>query len=138
MIKKRLILLVVFLVFPVILFIGVNSVSNDSSAGLNRVSGIPEDFGMGDIFEGVITNNDLPLGVVVLGVGVYDRSCMPVPGGLTQCDGGILTEEYGVLNFNYTHNMHTEPCIGPNENFIVETVNNENKAIVKRISPSTH
>ena len=71
-----------------------------------------------DIFEGKITNIKLEP-VVLKGVGVYDQSCNPVENGLTQCDAGIQTER-GLLNFNYKHQMHSQPCIDNGDKLKVE------------------
>ena len=102
-------------------------------ANLNHEDDIPE----GNLFKGEITNRNVLSGVV-RGVGVYDRSCVPVEDGLTQCDAGILTKEYDVLNFNYTHNMATEPCIAPNELLTLEITSETGEAVVKRHSQSLH
>ena len=71
-----------------------------------------------DVFEGEITNIKLEPGVLE-GTGVYDRSCNPVENGLTQCDAGIQTEK-GLLNFNYKHEMHSQPCIDSGDKLRVE------------------
>ena len=84
----------------------------------------------GDVFEGIITNMDLQPQVLD-GKGVYDRSCLAVDRGLTQCDAGIQTEK-GLLNFNYKHNMHAQKCIDEGDNLRVEILEG-GKAIVTRI-----
>ena len=71
-----------------------------------------------DIFEGKITNLELEP-MILEGVGVYDRSCNPVENGLSQCDAGIQTEK-GLLNFNYKHEMHSQPCIDNGDQLKVE------------------
>ncbi|GEM_PF-2902178 len=90
-----------------------------------------------DVFQGQITDKEVSPGTI-RGIGVYDRSCVPVDDGLTQCDAGILTEEYDVLNFEYTHDMATEPCLVPNEILTVEITNEDGLATVNRHSRSLH
>lgn len=85
----------------------------------------------GSVFQGFVTDTQVDPGVIK-GVGVYDRSCIDIGGGLTRCDGGIDTDEYGLLNFNYTHNMHIDPCISPGELFTVEIINESGSAVVRR------
>lgn len=84
----------------------------------------------GDVFEGIITNMNLQPQVLD-GKGVYDKSCLAVDSGLTQCDAGIQTEK-GLLNFNYKHNMHAQKCIDDGDNLRVEILEG-GKAIVTRI-----
>lgn len=84
----------------------------------------------GDVFEGVITNAKLELGILD-GTGVYDRSCNPVENSLSQCDAGIQTEK-GLLNFNYKHNMHMQRCIDNGDKLKVEVFAN-GKARVTRL-----
>ncbi len=62
----------------------------------------------GDFFEGTITNARVSSGTLD-GISAYDRNCVGQP--ITQCDAGIQTEEYGLLNFHYSHDMSTQPCI---------------------------
>ena len=83
-----------------------------------------------DVFEGVITNADLEPGIYD-GTGVYDKSCNPVENGLTQCDAGIQTEK-GLLNFNYKHFMHSQPCIDKGDKLKVEILA-DGKARIKRL-----
>ncbi len=68
----------------------------------------------GDIFKGKITNSKVEASTLK-GIGVYDKSCKMGTDGLTTCDAGIKTEQYGVLNFNYRHNMQQQPCLAPND-----------------------
>ncbi len=89
---------------------------------------IPEDI---NVFEGKITNVKVSPGRIE-GTSAYDRNCVGSP--VTECDGGIKTEEYGVLNFHYRHDMAAQPCIhmfGP-ENFIVEILDSNGNARVIR------
>lgn len=83
-----------------------------------------------DIFEGTITNMNLQPQVLD-GEGVYDRSCNPIEGGLSQCDAGIQTEK-GLLNFNYKHNMNMQPCIDKGQKLKVEVLA-DGKARVTRL-----
>ncbi len=89
-----------------------------------------------EVFEGVITTPGIGLGRFK-GMGVYDMNCRPVGRGLTNCDGGIKTEEYGILNFNYTHNMGTAPCINRGDLLEVEVLNDTGKARVVRTDMRT-
>lgn len=63
-----------------------------------------------DVFSGRINKSDITQ-IALHGRITYDRNCLPVEGGLTRCDAGIKTSQYGVINFNYTHNMREEPCL---------------------------
>ena len=83
-----------------------------------------------DVFEGTITNADLEPQVLD-GTGVYDRSCNPIDGGLSQCDAGIQTEK-GLLNFNYKHDMNAQPCIDKDQKLKVEILA-DGKARVTRL-----
>ena len=85
----------------------------------------------GDIFTGKISSPAVTPGTYK-GMGVYDRSCNMQPGGLTSCDGGITTDEFGVLNFKYTHNMQQQPCIAPNDILVVTVLDNQGNAKVQR------
>ena len=86
-----------------------------------------------DILEGKITNIQVSPGIVE-GVSAYDRNCVGTH-MLTECDGGIRTEEYGVLNFHYSHNMMEEPCIHMNgpEKLFVEILDSSGTAKVYRV-----
>ena len=84
-------------------------------------------------FEGKITNVKVSPGIIE-GTSAYDRNCIGTH-MWTECDGGIETKEYGVLNFHYTHNMMEEPCIhmsGP-EKFVVEILDSNGAAKVYRV-----
>ncbi|MBU5537388.1 MAG: hypothetical protein QW818_02300 [Candidatus Aenigmatarchaeota archaeon] len=89
---------------------------------------IPSDL---NVFEGKITNVKVKPGRIE-GISVYDRNCVGSP--ITECDGGIKTAEYGVLNFRYRHNMAVQPCIhmyGP-EKMIIEILDSDGTARVIR------
>ena len=83
-----------------------------------------------NVFEGVITNMNLEPQILD-GEGVYDKSCNPIENGLSQCDAGIQTEK-GLLNFNYKHDMHAQPCLDKGQTLKVEILEG-GKAIVRRI-----
>ena len=86
----------------------------------------------GDLFKGTITNIKVSPGNLS-GIGVYDKTCVRVENGLTRCDAGIKTEKYGVLNFNYIHNMAIEPCIASGNKLKVEILDSNGTARVQRI-----
>jgi len=84
-----------------------------------------------NVFEGRITNAQVSPGRIE-GTSAYDRNC--IGDIITECDGGIKTEEYGLLNFHYSHEMSTQPCIhmfGP-EKMIVEILDSSGNAKVIR------
>jgi|SRR3989344_6308089 len=82
-----------------------------------------------DVFEGIITNMNLEPQVLD-GTGVYDRSCNPIEGGLSQCDAGIQTEK-GLLNFNYKHDMNAQPCIDKDQKLKVEVLANNQTRVTR-------
>jgi len=84
-----------------------------------------------NLFEGKITNIQTTPGTVN-GVGVYDKTCKDIGNGLTKCDAGIKTKEYGVLNFNYIHDMTTKPCITSGDKLKVEILDSKGTAKVQR------
>ncbi len=84
-----------------------------------------------DIFTGKINNIAVQPGAVQ-GMGVYDKSCKMAGNGLTACDAGIQTKEYGVLNFQYQHNMQQVPCIAPNDILEVRIIDEQGNAEVQR------
>gem|GEM_PF-2292567 len=86
----------------------------------------------GDLFEGKITNKNVEP-MKLEGVGVYDRSCISIGGGLTDCHGGIKTEKYGVIDFNYQHDMARKPCIKPNDKVVVTILDSSGDAQVQRV-----
>lgn len=84
------------------------------------------------VFDGEIDNVDVEP-MIVTGEGVYDRNCVPVdpedqPLSVVTCDAGIETDEYGVLNFHYEHDMSEDPCIGPSDHIEVEIHDEEGTA----------
>lgn len=84
-----------------------------------------------NVFEGKITNVKVIPGRIE-GTSTYDRNC--VGDVITECDGGIKTEKYGVLNFHYRHDMTIQPCIhmfGP-EKMIVEILDSDGNTRVIR------
>ncbi|MBI2543266.1 MAG: hypothetical protein HYW24_03710 [Candidatus Aenigmarchaeota archaeon] len=84
-----------------------------------------------NVFEGKITNVKVAPGKIE-GVSAYDRNC--VGDVITECDGGIKTAEYGILNFHYRHDMSAQPCIhmfGP-EKMTVEILDSSGNAKVTR------
>lgn len=83
-----------------------------------------------DIFNGTINQPDLEQ-VTLLGSITYDRNCIPVDGGLTQCDAGVKTEEYGVINFNYTHNMSEEPCLIDGNKVLLKVRKDQQASVVR-------
>lgn len=83
------------------------------------------------VFEGAITNKKVTPGKIT-GLGAYDRNCVAIGNGLTDCHAGINTNEYGVLDFNYQHNMDKDPCIVPGDNVVVEILDAEGHARVTR------
>lgn len=86
-----------------------------------------------DLFSGVITNIETSPGNLS-GIGVYDRTCKRIGNGLTRCDAGIKTKEYGVLNFNYIHDMAVKPCIVSGDKLKVEILDSNGTADVRRIA----
>lgn len=89
---------------------------------------VPSDL---NVFEGKITNVKVSPGRIE-GTSAYDRNCVGEP--ITECDGGIKTAEYGVLNFHYRHDMALQPCIhmfGP-EKMVVEILDSSGNARVIR------
>ncbi|TAL47003.1 hypothetical protein EPN87_03910 [archaeon] len=89
------------------------------------------------VFEGKITNVEVEPGIVS-GVGMYDRNCIGTSDGMTNCDGGIKTSKYGVLNFHYVHDMAIEPCIAPGDSLQVEIIDAAGNSIVTRSGASGH
>lgn len=86
----------------------------------------------GDTFTGQISSPQVNPGTYK-GMGIYDRSCKMGGNGLTSCDAGITTEEFGTLNFKYTHNMQEQPCIAPNDVLVVTILDKEGNAKVQKM-----
>ncbi len=126
---------ILFIAIPLFLI----SVGFYLNSGATRVEEIEEDIFENlepvHTFEGEIDNIDADPGVY-RGVGVYDRNCIPTdpnnPHGEVNCDAGIRTKEYDVLNFNYKHVMSVNPCIAPDEPVEVEVLDEEGNAKVRR------
>lgn len=102
---------------------GSSNSQGDSLDGLNPA---------GDLFEGKITNKNVEPAKLI-GTGVYDKSCVSAGGGLTNCHAGIKTDKYGVLDFNYVHDMAKKPCIAPNQKVVVEILDSAGNARIQRI-----
>jgi len=84
------------------------------------------------VFEGVITNAKASPGKIS-GIGAYDKDCKNVGNGMTDCHAGINTNEYGVIDFNYVHNMAVDPCIVPGDKVAIEILDSNGRAKVERI-----
>ncbi len=97
---------------------------------------IPSSLYGAEVFEGVITAPAVKPGRFK-GMGIYDMNCRPVEGGLLNCDGGIRTKEYGLINFNYTHDMRALPCINLGDRVEVEVLDGKGKARVVRLASRT-
>src|SRR3990172_4834841 len=93
---------IVVAIVIVVAFIGANG-GGKSSADI-------------DVFEGYITTENVTPGKFS-GVGIFDKDCISLgKTGLTQCQAGIETKEYGLLNFGpYIHYMEKVGCIGPGD-----------------------
>ena len=63
-----------------------------------------------NIFNGRVTNAKVSPGKII-GFTSYDANCVNDAVGMTQCDAGIKTSEYGELNFHYQHDMQAQPCL---------------------------
>ncbi len=116
---------IIVLLLGIVLFFGYKAYA--SKSGYASYS-VPTDL---NIFEGKITNVKVSPGRIE-GTSAYDRNC--VGQTITECDGGIKTAEYGVLNFHYRHDMAIQPCIhmfGP-EKMLVEILDSSGNARVIR------
>lgn len=89
-----------------------------------------------ETLEGVITTPGVKPGIYN-GLGVYDMNCKGIGGGLTSCDGGIKTEEYGVVNLSYIHNMSAVPCINYGDRLRLEILDASGRARVIRTAART-
>ncbi len=105
-----------FVLILIIIIFSLVFVLYSENEGKSSVSGV-------DLFNGTITNLKISLGNIS-GVGVYDKTCKSIGNGLTECNAGIKTEKYGVLNFNYVHNMAVEPCIVSGDKLQIEIFKN--------------
>ena len=86
-----------------------------------------------NVFEGRITGATVKVGSLE-GTTTYDANCVGGSQGQTQCDAGISTSEYGVVNFHYAHNMAIQPCLhmfGP-EKVTVDILDSSGNAKITR------
>jgi len=90
----------------------------------------PKENGIVDIFEGKIDNTSLE-GNILFGNITYDRNCKSVGNGLLHCDAGVKTEKFGVINFDYTHNMSKQPCLVDGDKILLK-VKKDKKAYAIR------
>ena len=79
----------------------------------------PESRDVAEVFEGKINHPDLK-GAILLADITYDRNCKSVGKDLLHCDAGVKTEKYGVINFDYTHNMKKHPCLIPGDKVLLK------------------
>jgi len=116
--------IIIFAFVVVIVLLAVSSILGIQSTG--QTIARPR-----DLFRGVITNVKVSPSNLS-GAGVYDNNCVDIGNGLTECDGGIKTDTYGVLNFHYKHNMATQPCISPGDGLRIEILDSNGNANVIR------
>ncbi len=86
-----------------------------------------------NIFMGKITNAKVSPGQIE-GFTTYDSNCVQ-DGAMIQCDSGLRTSEYGVLNFHYKHaDMAIQPCLHMfgSEKVILEILDSDGNAKVTR------
>lgn len=83
-----------------------------------------------DVFNGHITNQQLNP-QTLFGKIVYDRNCVSVGDGQTNCDAGVKVEGMEVLNFDYIHDMANEPCLVSDQKVMLKIIS-EHKAVVVR------
>lgn len=76
--------------------------------GMSSYQGNPGDNPL-NIFMGKITDGKNLVPGTVEGFTTYDANC--IGNDVTQCDAGIRTKEFGVLNFHYSHRMAVQPCL---------------------------
>lgn len=82
-------------------------------------------------FDGKITNMSVPIGIYS-GIGEYDTNCTMGDNGMITCDAGITLENFGVLNFHYTHDMSKDKCIDYGQKLNVEILDETGNAKVTR------
>ncbi|MDE1823504.1 MAG: hypothetical protein KGI00_03205 [Candidatus Micrarchaeota archaeon] len=97
----------------------------------------PQPGSLSDVFEGNVTTRNIPTGSFS-GTGVYDHNCLPIGNGMFSCDAGIKTQDYGTIDFAYTHNMVEKPCIGPGDAVTVSVLSKDGTATVTRLSRSSN
>ena len=83
-----------------------------------------------EIFRGTINHAGLN-GNIFFGDITYDKNCKNVGNGLTHCDAGIKTKEYGVLNFEYIHNMSKHPCLVAGNKVLLKVKNDDNAIVIR-------
>ncbi len=126
--KKRLIfstegIVILFLIIIILSLILMPYLNNEKNSHLRRA----------DLFEGKITNIKTFPGNLS-GIGIYDKTCKKIGNELTRCDAGIKTKKYGVLNFNYIHNMEIKPCITSGNELYIDILDSNGTAKVWRIN----
>ncbi len=82
-------------------------------------------------FNGKITNMSVPIGTYS-GIGEYDTNCTMGNNGMITCDAGIVLENFGILNFHYTHDMSKDQCIDKNQKLKVEVLDDAGNTKVTR------
>ena len=94
-------------------------------------SGNPTETDPLNVFEGKITNAKVSPGRIE-GSTTYDANC--VGSQITECDAGIRTKEYGVVNFHYSHEMAVQPCLHMfgSEKVIVDILDSDGNAKITR------
>ncbi|VVB59979.1 Uncharacterised protein [uncultured archaeon] len=125
--KTTIVIAAIVLVGIVYAVWAVGTLKNDVPTG--NVPKIPT--ATGDLFDGKITNKNVAP-VKLEGTGVYDRNCVSIGNGLTDCHAGIKTD-MGVLDFNYQHDMVRKPCIAPNDKVVVEILDSSGNAKVQKV-----
>lgn len=83
-----------------------------------------------EIFSGKIDQPRLK-NLVLTGDIAYDRNCISVEDGLTQCDTGVKTEKYGTINFNYKHKMSEKACLFNGDKVLLKIKENGNAFVIR-------
>lgn len=109
------------------------SVPDAGKTGVPTETDTPVDGVSIQVFEGNITNKDLKPGTLT-GEVVYDKNCVYTENGMMECDGGIYTREFGLLNFHYSHNMKEEDCLGPKQVVSVVIKDNNTAAVYREVN----
>lgn len=81
-----------------------------------------------DIFKGEINTSEISE-TVLFGEISYDKNCIGIGNGLTRCDAGFKTNNYGVINFNYTHKMMEKSCLVPGQKVMMKIQDDQNKGV---------
>lgn len=79
-----------------------------------------------DVFSGQINVPDIGE-PVLLGKIIYDRNCTAAGNGLTKCDAGFEAQDFGVINFNYTHDMSKKSCLLSGQKVMMKIKKDNNK-----------